>query len=319
MQLVAAGAPIAAVPLAGGIGGFKNQQGFKGQIPTGHTNPSFGSGLLPPPPPRPLNTYSAPALGSSYGTPPVSGGLGLAPPIGGGLGLAPPISLPPAPILPPVQNVQHMHHHLYNNKKPVPYNPPPPVYTKNPVYSPPAPVYNRPTAPAYNPIRPNYNPSQQIPAYSNPPPSYSGLNGRDTCVCVPVQQCPSYDIVGRVNDYQLDPRNVKSNITAIEDDQLEKSRRRRRHTFGRRQREIRQTIVGDDSITVVSSDSTGSPSFPSPPFSPPSVPVNPDVSNPESTNTDVSTPIIGVPIPEGNGEGVLGSTPTAVSYTFIAF
>ena len=252
MQLVAAGAPIAAVPLAGGIGGFKNQQGFKGQIPTGHTNPSFGSGLLPPPPPRPLNTYSAPALGSSYGTPPVSGGLGLAPPIGGGLGLAPPISLPPAPILPPVQNVQHMHHHLYNNKKPVPYNPPPPVYTKNPVYSPPAPVYNRPTAPAYNPIRPNYNPSQQIPAYSNPPPSYSGLNGRDTCVCVPVQQCPSYDIVGRVNDYQLDPRSKKTNITANDDKEPEGSRRRR-ETFRRRRGDAPLNIEIEDFSTSVPS------------------------------------------------------------------
>lgn len=303
-----------------GIGGYK--KGHKGHFKSGYGVPNVGLGLPP------LNTYGTPALGSSYGTPPLSlsGGLGLAPPISGGLGLAPPISLPPAPIPPPVQNVQHVHHHLYDNQKAVPYSPPAPVYTKTPVYNPPVnsrpqppvyspspPVNNRPQPPVYNPTRPSYNPSQQTPAYSQPSPSYSGLNGRDTCVCVPIQQCPSYDIIGRVNDYQLDPRNVKSNITAVEDDQPEKTRRRRQ-TLERRRREIRQTIVGDDSITVISSDSTGSPPSPSPVPSP--SPANPGVSNPDSTNTDVSTPIVGVPIPEGDAEGVLGSTPTAVSCSY---
>ena len=81
---------------------------------------------------------------------------------------------------------------------------------------------------------------------------------------MPVQQCASYDVIGRVADYQLDPRNVKSNITAATDDQTtpEKTRRRRQIFQRKRGSSIkRQTIVGDDSITIVSSDST-SPSSP---------------------------------------------------------
>lgn len=239
VQLVAAGAPIAAIPLGGGIGGFKNNKGYLGSH-SGHAVPS--SGLSVPA----LPTYGAPALGNSYGTPPLSptGGLGFAPPIGGGLGLGRPVN-------------------------PVPYSPPAPVYTKTPVYNPPAPAHIRPPTPvynpappaynpatpiynpaplAYNPTRPSYSPSQLTPAYSNPSPSYSGLNVRDTCVCVPIQQCPSYDIVGRVNDYQLDPRNLKSNITAAEDDLPEKSRRRRQNIRSRRG-DIPQTIADDDSNT----------------------------------------------------------------------
>ena len=277
VQLVASGPPIAAVPLGGGIGGYKNLKANKGHFKSGYGVPNVGLGLPP------LNTYGAPTLGNSYGTPPLSltGGLGLAPPIGGGLGFAPPIggglglghppllTSPHVPIPPPVQNIQHVHHHLYDNKKAIPYSPPAPVYTKTPVYNPPAPAHIRPPTPvynpappaynpatpiynpaplAYNPTRPSYSPSQLTPAYSNPSPSYSGLNVRDTCVCVPIQQCPSYDIVGRVNDYQLDPRNLKSNITAAEDDLPEKSRRRRQNIRSRRG-DIPQTIADDDSNT----------------------------------------------------------------------
>ena len=287
VQLVAAGGPIAAVPLGTGIGGYKNLKGHKGHINTGNLNPNVGLGLPP------LNTYGTPPLGNSYGAPPLK--------LNGGSGFVPPHSPGPVLIPPPVQHVQpppvqHVHHHLYDKNKPLSYSPPAPVYTKTPVYNPPPPVNNRPQLPVYNPpppvnnrplppvYNPSYNPSQQIPVYSQPPASYSGINGRETCVCVPIQQCPSYDVIGRVSDYQLDPRNVKSNITAEDDDQLEKSRRRRQ-TLRHRRGDVQVTIT-EDSETDISSKTTTTDS--------PSV-VVPSI-------IDVSTSTMDSHIPEENGK-----------------
>jgi len=85
-----------------------------------------------------------------------------------------------------------------------------------------------------------------------------------------VEQCASYDIVGRVQaDYQLDPRSkLNSTITAEDDDTLSLLPEARANSTARRRRQSflqkhgksisRQTIVGDDSITVVSSDAPSS-------------------------------------------------------------
>jgi hypothetical protein len=274
VAIVPAGAPIAAVPLGLGGGHFK-QQG-KGQIgkvkgygvpPSGYGAPS----LLPP---------------SSYGAPGIGGFGGL----GGGLGsLAPPpipASLPPAP-------VQHIHHHQTVGGPqiiPGPYGalppPPLPIYKSPPSYNPAPPAYNPPPRPSYSNPAPVYNPAPSRP-YNPPAPIQPYSNGgnnfapRDQCVCVPVEQCPSYDVIGRVADYAIDPRSkLNSTIVADDDDivivsqaegrqlapgsespKKESTRRRRRQSIHHR-----QTIVGDDSVTIVSSDSSASQS----PLNPPS-------------------------------------------------
>ncbi len=107
------------------------------------------------------------------------------------------------------------------------YNPPPQVYQPAPqVYQPaqtPPPQVYQPSPPAYNPPSPprqEYNNPAPARPY-NPPPSTSYTNGvnsyvqREQCVCVPIGQCPSYDIIGREGrDYQIDPRS-KLNLTGI--------------------------------------------------------------------------------------------------------
>ena len=269
MAIVPAGAPIAAVPLGLGGGHFK-QQG-KGQIGKvkGYGVPPGGYGapsLLPP------NSYGAPGLGGF-------GGLGsLAPP-------PIPASLPPAP-------VQHIHHHQTVGGPqiiPGPYGalppPPLPIYKSPPSYNPAPPAYNPPPRPSYSNPAPVYNPAPSRPY--NPAPIQPYSNGgnnfapRDQCVCVPVEQCPSYDVIGRVADYAIDPRSkLNSTIVADDDDivivsqaegrqlapdsespKKESTRRRRRQSIHHR-----QTIVGDDSVTIVSSDSSASQS----PLNPPS-------------------------------------------------
>lgn len=42
------------------------------------------------------------------------------------------------------------------------------------------------------------------------------------CVCVPYNQCPSHDVIGRKDDYYLaiDPRNLKSDIDAITEERV---------------------------------------------------------------------------------------------------
>jgi len=290
VQLVASGAPIAAIPLGPGIGGiggiggvggyggfkdFKDVKGHhKGSFKSSYGVPNLGGLGVPP-----LNTYGAPSLPlpSSYGTPPLSLGGGFNPGLGAfnSFGSQPPI-VAPAPILPqvavppPVQNIKHVHHHLYDNKKVLPYAPTAPVYTQPPVYNrpappapvynrpaPAAPVYNRPPPPAYNPAPPAYNPAppayNPVPNYSNPPAQYSGISGKESCVCVPTQQCPAYDVIGRVSDYQLDPRKVKSNITAEAEEEPEVTRRRRQ--INRRRRgDAPLPVDGQDAVTVVSSE-----------------------------------------------------------------
>ena len=103
-----------------------------------------------------------------------------------------------------------------------------------------------------------------------------------------MEQCPSYDVIGRVSDYQIDPRSkLNSTITADDGDivivtQSEGRKvdpvRRRRQSFHHH----RQTIVGDDSITVVSSDSSASQS----PF-------------PPSGGGGVASPIAEIPVAGG--------------------
>ena len=59
-----------------------------------------------------------------------------------------------------------------------------------------------------------YNPPPTSTSYNNGGNSYAP---REQCVCVPVGQCPHYDIIGReARDYQIDPRsNLNStDITA---------------------------------------------------------------------------------------------------------
>ena len=261
VAIVPAGAPIAAVPLGLGHGQFK--QYGKGSV--GKVKGNYG----PPP--------------SSYGVPNSYGAPSLLPPAahyGGISSLVPPpipAALPPAP-------VQHIHQHIYEGndyKKAVPqiisgpYNPPPPppppVYNSAPTYTAP-PSYNPPPPPPVQPVRPGYsNPSpvyNPAPARPYQPPVQQPYGNafapRDQCVCVPVEQCPSYDVIGRVSDYAIDPRS-KFNSTIVADDDdvvilktetraLNNTRRRRQSAFHR------QTIVGDDSITVVSSDSSSSTS-----------------------------------------------------------
>lgn len=263
VAIVPAGAPIAAVPL--GPGGFKDLKGHHKGI-KGTYGPPKGS-------------YGVPNAG--YGAPPLLPGAGL------GLGLN---SLAPPPLLPPpgglpVAPVQHLHHHVYDGgvttgigyKKggagayngavqtspivpsPVyntpavqPYNPPPPAYNPPPPPPPPRPVYNNPPRPGgYGGAIPN-------PAYSNQQPiSYSP---RDQCVCVPVDQCASYDVIGRVNDYQIDPRSKLNSSVSADDDVLIPTAEGRNSTARRRRQSFhhklvgRQTIIGDDSVTVISSD-----------------------------------------------------------------
>lgn len=259
-------------------------------------------------------------------------GLGGIGGIGGLSSLAPPpipAGLPPAP-------VQHVHHHVYENdyKKAVvlpqpqiisssynaPPPPPPPVYNAPPTYSqppaynppPPRPAYSNPT-PVYNPVpaRP-YSGQQSAQSYGNT------LAPRDQCVCVPVEQCPSYDVIGRVADYAIDPRSkLNSTIVADEDDivivkqaegrSVDKTRRRR-------QSHLRQTIVGDDSITVVSSDSsaTNNPIGGGGvvgPIAPPAADFDPTAEN--GPVTTINNPVSGV----SPGDNVVtsdGASPIAV-------
>ena len=99
-------------------------------------------------------------------------------------------------------------------------NPAPQVYQSSQT---PSPQVYQPSLPAYNPPSPprqEYsNPAPARPY--NPPPSTSYTNGVNSyvqgeqCVCVPIGQCPSYDIIGReARDYQIDPRS-KLNSTGI--------------------------------------------------------------------------------------------------------
>lgn len=253
VAIVPAGAPIAAIPIGPG-GGYKgHHKGIK-------------AGYGPP-----KGTYGVPNVG--YGAPPP---VGL-PPIGLN-------SLAPPPLGPLAgAGVQHLHHHHYDNgvgyKKgggavgyspavpsaPVYNNPPPPSYNPPPPPPPPRPVYNNPPPPpVYNPppppVRPGYGGGAPNPSYSNQAAVYSP---REQCVCVAVEQCPSYDIISRVqSDYQLDPRKANTTISAEEEGaQLPlaearnglNSTRRRRQSFHRLS-QGRQTIIGDDSITVISSE-----------------------------------------------------------------
>lgn len=262
VAIVPAGAPIAAVPLGLGAGSYKHHGG---KSPVGKQK-----GYGPPP-----STYGAPSLlpPSTYGVPSL-GGLGGLGGIGGlgGLGsLAPPpipAALPPAP-------VQHIHHHQNVGPQiiPGPYGalpppPPPPIYKSPPTYNQ-QPAYNPPSAPrpAYSNPTPVYNPVPSRPAYNNPVPTQynNNLSPRDQCVCVPVEQCPSYDVIGRVADYQIDPRSkLNSTIISADDGDIvivkQSEGRSAESTRRRRQSHHRQTIVGDDSITVISSDSDPSQS-----------------------------------------------------------
>ena len=259
----------------------------------------------------PGNGYGAPPLGGiGGGIGPIGGIGGGIGPIGGIGGIGPIGGLGGLPAAPP----QHIHHHTYDNgfknkgvvgynggAQPLisnNYNPPPPP----PVYNNPAPVYNpQPARPVYN------NPPPPPPVYNNPPPvynqpparpyaaasnpSYTSINSanygspRDQCVCVPVAQCQSYDIIGRNVDYQIDPRTKGTNVTATEVEgdivivttaegrslsNSNSTQRRRRQSFNRFNRQSgRQTIIGDDAITVISSDAPAD-SFPGLSPSPPS-------------------------------------------------
>ncbi|XP_032795398.2 uncharacterized protein LOC116931857 [Daphnia magna] len=326
VAIVPAGAPIAAVPL--GVGGGQFKQHGKGQVgkvkgygvpPTGYGAPS----LLPP------NTYGAPGLGG-FGGPGLGGFGGL-----GGLGsLAPPpipASLPPAP-------VQHIHHHQTVGVPPIipgPYGappPPPPIYKSPPSYNPAPPAYNPPPRPSYSNPAPVYNSAPSRPYVPAPIQPYTnGGNAfapRDQCVCVPVEQCPSYDVIGRVADYQIDPRSkLNSTIVADEADivivkqpegrQLaspssKDSTRRKRQSFHNR-----QTIVGDDTITVVSSDSSASQS----PLNPPSSgsgPVAPIADVPISAGDSDDLESISVDAADSVPAGDGGSAPVAVSPPAVA-
>lgn len=118
-------------------------------------------------------------------------------------------------------------------------------------------VYNQPAPPA----RPAYNKAPPRPylepAYSSLAPSYSAQNPREQCVCVAIEQCASYDIIGRGGDYSIDPRSKNRTIVSPESDTEEASEqsselRRKRSPAGSTHN--RQTIIGDDSITVISAD-----------------------------------------------------------------
>lgn len=117
------------------------------------------------------------------------------------------------------------------------YQPSPPAYQPSPpAYQPSPPVY-QPSPPAYQPSPPAYNPPPAVynppprQEYSNPAPSRpynpappqsynnegNSYTQREQCYCVPTEQCPSYDIVGRdARNYQIDPRS-KLNSTVVSD------------------------------------------------------------------------------------------------------
>lgn len=310
------------------MGGGQFKQHGKGQVgkvkgygvpPTGYGAPSL----------HPPNTYGAPGLGG-FGGPGLGGFGGL-----GGLGsLAPPpipASLPPAP-------VQHIHHHQTVGVPPIisgPYGGPPPlppIYKSPPSYNPAPPAYNPPPRPSYSNPAPVYNSAPSRPYVPAPIQPYTnGGNAfapRDQCVCVPVEQCPSYDVIGRVADYQIDPRSkLNSTIVADEADivivkqpegrQLaspssKDSTRRKRQSFHNR-----QTIVGDDTITVVSSDSSASQS----PLNPPSSgsgPVAPIADVPISAGDSDDLESISVDAADSVPAGDGGSAPVAVSPPAVA-
>lgn len=317
MAIVPAGAPIAAVPLGLGAGGHFKQHG-KGQVGKvkgygAPPPPSYGAPSLLPP-----NTYGAPGLGGFGGL----GGLGsLAPP-------PIPASLPPAP-------VQHIHHHTNVGAPqliPGPYNAPPPlppIYKSPPSYNPAPPAYNPPPRPSYSNPAPVYNQAPSRPY--NPAPIQPYSNGgnnfapRDQCVCVPAAQCPSYDVIGRVADYAIDPRSkLNSTIVADEGDivvvqqaegrqlasgSTKESTRRRRQSGHHR-----QTIVGDDSITTISSDSSALQS----PLNPPSggaSPIAPIAEFPAAGSDPADLESISVdaagsaPAADGSAPGPIGAVP----------
>ncbi|KAI9552842.1 hypothetical protein GHT06_020724 [Daphnia sinensis] len=122
------------------------------------------------------------------------------------------------------------------------YNPPPTVYQPSPPPYQPSPQVYQPSPPAYNPP-PRQEYSNPAPAVYNPPPRQeytnptsvyspppsrpynqisSYTNGgssyaqREQCYCVPVDQCASYDIVGRdARNYQIDPRSKLNSTTFL--------------------------------------------------------------------------------------------------------
>ena len=175
------------------------------------------------------------------------------------------------------------------------------------VYNPPAPapVPVRPVAPVYNNPPPPPRPYDQ--AYSNPSPAIAtayGQNPRDQCICVPVEQCPAYDVIGRGSDFAIDPRTKTPSAIVVEEAEnatATETQSRRRRRSPRRPVGIRQTIVGDDSITVISADD---PSFtPGGSLTPTTTqrPVSGDVP---ITGTDTTGSVTGAGTGAGIGAGI---------------
>lgn len=298
VAIVPAGAPIPAVPLGlGGVGGV----GVGKHHAKGHAkSPAKGYGA-------PLSTgYGAPPLSNGYGAP-TFGLNSLSPPPLPPVALPPPVAplsgplpaaLPPAPL-------QHIHHHYHEGNKVVAVPPPPP----------PVPAYNAPLPPPppiqqpYRPIGYSNGPPPRQPYASNQVSSYADYAPRDSCVCVPIEQCPSADRIGRVSDYAIDPRSkAKSNATIIEADDdiviLNQPEATPAPTARRRRQSIhhRQTIVGDDAITVVSSDST-----------PGTNPINAPISGGDVSSDSDSIIVEAADAASGGTPGAVGAAPGVVA------
>ena len=164
---------------------------------------------------------------------------------------------------------------------------PAPVYKES---ASPSPVIERQALPVYNAA---YN-------YNNQPVSYS-------CVCVPEHQCPTYDIIGRAANF---------NLTENDADAPKLIRHRRQ--INRRSANSRQTIVGDDTITVITSDSTisGSPA-PTSPSNPLEIGTGflPGGSNPAGGSDGISVSSPSGPSGAGDIAPVVGASAVGVSYS----
>ncbi|XP_057381159.1 uncharacterized protein LOC130703733 [Daphnia carinata] len=121
----------------------------------------------------------------------------------------------------------------YNNPAPAVYNPPPRQEYSNPapaVYNPPPrQEYTNPT-PVYSP--PPSRPYNQISSqsYNNGGSSYAQ---REQCYCVPVDQCASYDIVGRdARNYEIDPRSKLNSTIVLDYDIVVKQPEERQYVSG---------------------------------------------------------------------------------------